>query len=152
MIFLKQQAIRFHLVSICDTIRVLFLGLGPGGGIDWTQLGRSKWPLVAALGAGCLVGASGLFLVQVQTQFFTQLLKNQWLNSVLSVYRGVWSWRRLRGPCPKSSHNSTPPYALCREGLKNLKHFLCWIWKLLHWWKCIWKTSRSPSERSRRLS
>jgi len=39
-------------------------GLVPGGGIDWTQLGRSKWPLVAALGAGCLVGASGLFLVQ----------------------------------------------------------------------------------------
>ena len=25
---------------------------------------KTKWPLVAALGAGCLVGASGLLLVQ----------------------------------------------------------------------------------------
>ena len=29
---------------------------------------KSKWPLVAALGAGCLVGASGLFLVQRLSQ------------------------------------------------------------------------------------
>ena len=113
-------------------LRIPFLGLAPGGGIDWTQLGRSKWPLVAALGAGCLVGASGLFLVQVEILISHPIIYevtkhyNQWLNSFISDSRGVWSWRRHLGPCPKSSHNSTPPSALCREGpIKNREKLSC---------------------------
>ena len=32
--------------------------------VDWGDQLRSKWPYLAALGAGCLVGASGLLLAQ----------------------------------------------------------------------------------------
>ena len=97
-----------------------FPGLSPGGGIEWSQLGRSKWPLVAALGAGCLVGASGLFLVQVWIYIYlpiSSLINN--VDFYFSASLGVWSWKHRLGLCPKSSRNSTSLSAVCRDGKQD---------------------------------
>ena len=109
---------------IWHIVPVRFVGLASGGSIDWTQLSRSKWPLVAALGAGCLVGASGLFLVQVSYQLLRELFTTPREVTMVpfhSVYRGALSWRHRRGPCRKNSPNSTPPSAPCRSRSERLR-------------------------------
>ena len=124
LVFNLSIAIPYRYLPICDIVPVRFVGLASGGSIDWTQLSRSKWPLVAALGAGCLVGASGLFLVQVSCQLLRELFTTPREVTMVpfhSVYRGALSWRHRRGPCRKNSPNSTPPSAPCRSRSERLR-------------------------------